>query len=299
MKTVLKPEHAETHAREESLVSLFAEWVQQGTENFFAAQRILLDLVMRQNAMAMGALRERLSATKPGTGALTGVAGEGFANFAAAQKILLELAKRQNEIVMLGVKERVGPATPAGAMADLLRHSVETFVNLQEHFLEAAAKQTKAWAESAKTGKPITAKEFADFAREEMASFVHTQKEFLDVIAEETAKATKEGKGTVKPTPKTDLTELARNSVDAFVEAQKELLDTAGRQIALNLKGVRKSADAFATRGESPLSALTRQGVENFVAAQKALLDVMVNPAVAKRSVGEHPRSAAHKAHAN
>jgi phage FluMu protein gp41 len=297
MKTVVEPEHAETHAREDALIPLFSEWVQQGTENFFAAQRILLDLVMRQNAMAINALRERLGTTSSGSTVLTGVAGEGFTNFFAAQKILLDLAKEQNEIVMTGVKERVGVASPVGAMTDLLRRSVETFINLQEHFLDAAAKQTKTWVDSAKTGKPLSAKGLGDFAREELANFVKTQKEFLDVIAEETAKATKEVKGTAKPAPKTDLDELARHSVDAFVEAQKRLLDTAGRQIELNIKGAKKSVDVLTTRGETTLTELTRQGVENFVAAQKALLDVMVKPA--KGSAKEHARSAANKARSN
>ena len=37
-------------AREPSSISMLAGWLQQGTESFFASQRILMDLVMRQNA---------------------------------------------------------------------------------------------------------------------------------------------------------------------------------------------------------------------------------------------------------
>jgi hypothetical protein len=37
------------HARPSSLVSLLSGWVQQGMESFFATQRILVDVAMRQN----------------------------------------------------------------------------------------------------------------------------------------------------------------------------------------------------------------------------------------------------------
>jgi hypothetical protein len=168
MKTVVQPEHAEAQAQEDSLISQFSDWVQQGTENFFGAQRILLDMVMQQNTLAMNALRERLTSTEPGTVVLKEVAGEDFANFIAAQKILLDLARQQNKIVINGVKERVGVSTPAGAMADLLRRSVETFIDLQQHFLDAAAKQGTAWTDTAKTRTGFRSKSFSEFASESM-----------------------------------------------------------------------------------------------------------------------------------
>lgn len=102
-----KTETKSEHPGETSPVSLFTEWMQQGTESFFATQRILLDLVMRQNAMAMNTIREGLAVARP-VSALGEIAGEGTNYFIAAQKILLQLARRQNEIVLNGVKER-GP----------------------------------------------------------------------------------------------------------------------------------------------------------------------------------------------
>src|SRR5262249_1647261 len=153
MRADLKPEPVEIRARETSPIALLSEWVKQGTESFFATQRILLDLVMRQNAMAMNAVREAVAAARPAPStALVELAGDGMANFIAAQKILLELAHKQNEIVLTGVAERVTTA-PAVAMTDLLRRSVNTFIQYQRHFLDVAAKQTHAWVESAKSGK--------------------------------------------------------------------------------------------------------------------------------------------------
>lgn len=111
MKQNTKSEQPEAPARAATPVAMFSEWIQQGTENYFAAQRILLDLVMQQNAMAMNTLRERFAVERP-VAAASEFAGEGVSNFIAAQKILLNLAERQNEIVMKGVKERVGVASP-------------------------------------------------------------------------------------------------------------------------------------------------------------------------------------------
>lgn len=297
MKTNGKPLSADAAAGRESLISQFSGWVQQGTENFFAAQRILLDLVMRQNTMAMEVLRGRLAAATPVSAVLTDAAAEGFANFIAAQRVLLELSKNQNEIVMTGVKERVAESPAAAAMADLLRRSVDMFIDLQEQFLNVAAKQSKAFEESAKKGKVFEPKGIGELAKEGIENFVVTQKKFLDVIAEETAKATKERTAATKPAKQTELVELTRHSVEAFLEAQKKLLETAGKQIEANVEAAGKAADAFTAARGSALGELTRQGVENFVSAQKALLDVMVKPAAAKGTAKEHAHPAKH-AHA-
>jgi len=294
MKANVKTEHHEA-PRPASPVALFSEWVQQGTESFFAAQRILLDLVMRQNAMAMNTLRERFAAPRGAAATVTELAGEGMTNFIAAQKILLHLAERQNDLVLKGIKERVGARTPAAAMTDMLRRSVETFINLQKHSLEVADTQTDAWVEAAKTGKAFTGKGVAVLAREGMEYFAETQKKFLDEVAKETAKAAeraKRGDGAEKEIEPTALVELAKESADAFVDAQKKLLDTAAKQVELNLKAARKTMDVFTPLPAKELADLTRQGVESFVAAQKALLDVMTKP----RNGASHP--GARRAHA-
>jgi hypothetical protein len=76
------------------------------------------------------------------------------------------------------------------AITDLLRRSVETFIDMQQEFLKIAGKQTHTWVESAKAGKLYQGEHVVELAREAMESFVKAQKHFMDVIAEETAKAT-------------------------------------------------------------------------------------------------------------
>src|SRR5579864_9418604 len=129
------------HNRESSFVTVLSGWAQQGVQSFFAMQRILLDLAMRQNANVMHALRQQLSDPHHSpTAILSEVPVVGMTNFIAGQNILLDLGKQQNEILMAGVKERIGDSPAAHAMTNLLQRSVNTFIHMQEEFLKIAGK---------------------------------------------------------------------------------------------------------------------------------------------------------------
>lgn len=269
----------EHHPRESSFVSILSGWAQQGVQTFFATQRILLDLAMRQNANVMHAVREQLSDPHHSpTAILSEVAGEGMANFIEGQQILLELGKQQNEILMNGVKERVGDCPRRMAAIDLLRRSVDTFIHMQQEFLKITEKQTHTWVEAAKSGKPYQPEHLVDLAREGMDNFVKAQKQFLDVVASETAKATG-GKHTegVKM-KKTELAEIARQTTESFIEAQKKLVDVAGQQMNTNVKTAGKTLELLRPFPFLPLAELTREGVKSYVDAQKALMDVIAKP---------------------
>lgn len=281
MPAVAKFESSRAHPRESSFVTLLSGWMQQGVNSFFATQRILLDLAMRQNASVMHLLRERLADPHHSPAAiLTELAGEGMSNFIEAQKVLLNLAQEQNQIVMSGVKERVGGSVPATAMTDLLRRSVATFIDMQQDFLKIAGKQTHTWMEAAKTGKAFDGERLIEMARDGMENFVHAQKKFLDVIAEETGKATsgKHANGAGKKMKKTEIAELARQATESFLEAQKNLFEVAGRQMNANLKTASKTMELMRPLPLMPLAELTREGVKSFVDAQKELMGVMLKP---------------------
>jgi HEPN domain-containing protein len=271
--------HESTHSKESSTVALLSGWAQQGVQTLFATQRILIDLAMRQNASVMHAVRQQLSDPRHSpTAILSEIAEEGLTNFMDGQKVLLELGKQQNEILMEGVRERIGDWPAAHAMTDLLRRSVETFIELQEEYLKIASKQTHTWLESAKTGKPYQPEHAIDLARESMESFVKAQKRFMDVLAEETAKATggKHTNGAGKKSKRTELTELARKATDSLMEAQKRLVDVAGRQMHAGVKTAGKALEILKPFPFLPVSELTREAVKSYVDAQKALMDVMV-----------------------
>lgn len=283
-----------THPRESSFVSIVSGWAQQGVQTFFATQRVLLDLAMRQNANVMHAVREQLSDPHHSPSAiLSEVAGEGMSNFIEGQKILLELGKQQNEILMSGVKERVGDYPAVQAITDLLQRSVETFIHMQHEFLKIAEKQTHTWVEAAKNGKPYQPEHLVELAREGMDNFVKAQKQFLDVIADETAKATggKHTEGT-KKLKKTELAEIARQATESFIEAQKKLVDVAGQQMNANVKTTGKTLELLRPFPFLPLAELTREGVKSYVDAQKALMEVIAKPSNGRQQPGrtEHAK---------
>ncbi len=260
------------HARPSSLVSLLSGWVQQGMESFFATQRILVDVALRQNATAMKAMRESISHPEHSPVALlTELAVEGTANYIDAQRILLDLVQQENDILMEGVKERVVGSNALAAMVNLVRRSVDGFVDMQQDFLTMASKHSQVWMEGMKHGKMYDRDHLVEVAREGMENFVNAQKKFLDVIAEETTLATSDKKPS-KPGKSTDVAALARESANALIEAQKKLLDVASAQMKANLKVANRSADMLAPF-RVPIAKLTNEGVKTFVDAEKAMID--------------------------
>jgi hypothetical protein len=276
----------ETHTRTSSPITMLSEWARQGTESFFATQKILLELVMRQNANTFKMVKERFAEARSlPASALTEVAGEGLSNFIASQRVILHLAERQNEILMSGVEERVEAIAPLSAVTGLVHRGIDTFIEMQQHFLTLAAKQADAWIEAGKSGDVFNGQGMAELARESVENFVRSQKKFLDAVAEETSHATGKTNGKRAEARNTELAEMAREAAEAFIDAQKKLLDVAAQQMAVSVATVRRSVDIMNPLPPAALADLTRQTVDTFVSAQKALLDIAAKP----------PRAAAHK----
>ncbi len=280
MREDVSKESPRSHPRESSLINLMSGWAQQGVQSYFATQRILMDLALRQNSSLMYALKERLSdPLHSPTHLLTELADEGVSNLVGAHKIFLDLAQRQNQIVMTGVKERMGDSSAAIAITDLLRRSLDIAIEMQQDFLHIAGKQSHAWIDKAKAGKALQGDAVIELAREAMEKFVHAEKQLLDAIAEQTAKATRKTPAGSKGKPrKTELAELASHATGAFIEAQKRLVDVAGRQVDANLKTASRTMDFLKPLEVMPLSDWTREGVKSFVDAQKALMDAVTKP---------------------
>jgi hypothetical protein len=289
---------------------LLSGWAQQGVQSYFATQRILLDLAMRQNSSVMHVMRERLSdPNRSPAKILSEIAGEGLTNLMEAQQVLLDLAQQHNEIVMDGVKERVAGSNVGIATAELLRRGIDNLIDTHHKFLKIVEKQSHTWIENAKAGKFPKNDALIEMAREAMDNFVHAEKHFLDVVAEETSRATngRHHGGSAKKTKKTELTDLARKATESFIEAQKKLFDVAGRQMNANLRTAGRTMDVLGPLPVLPFSDLTREGVKSFVDAQKALMEVMTKagngsthtakPHRGKKRTGT-ARAEAHAAHA-
>ncbi|MEO8598077.1 MAG: hypothetical protein ABI759_32455 [Candidatus Solibacter sp.] len=281
--------------REPSSISMLAGWLKQGTESFFASQRILMDLVMRQNAHTIGAFQGRIvEARDIASTAVTEMAGEGISNFIAAQRVLLNLAQRENEILTAVVKERIGGPAPVAAATDLFSRGVETIIGMQQHLLTLAARQADQWIDATKSGEPFEGLQLSALARESMATFVRSQKKFLDVLAEETAHATgAETNGKTHAGRKTELTELARQSAEAYIDAQKKLLDVVAQQLKVNAKTAKEAIGAINLLPAETLGELVRHTMEGLVESEQDLLNVMVKPpreAPQAHEAPEHPK---------
>ena len=283
MPRMEKSESSTVHTGDSSFVSLLSGWVQQGVENFFATQRILVDLAMTQNANAMKMIRSRFADPTFCPAAIASeLAGEVVSNFIEGQKLLLGLAQREHEIVTTGVRERVSGSTAATAVTDLVQHGFDTFVEMQQDFLKMAGKQTNTWLNAVKSGKGFDPEGMVEVAREAMETFVHTQKKFLDTIAEQTTKATS-GKEGARKMKLTELSELAKDATDAFIEAQKKLIDLAGRQVNANMRAAGRTLNMITPFPFIPIPDITREGVKNFVSAEKALIDTVMHRPETKR----------------
>jgi hypothetical protein len=252
--------------------------VQQGVESFFATQRILVDLAMRQNTSAMNSIREEIS--RPVHHAESGetpkdilveIAVEGTANYIEAQRILLDLAQQENEIVLNGVKERVDDNGTAAAMTNILRRSIDTFIEMEQRFLTIASKRTQGWLNSDDSKAHNT----VSLAGEAMKEFVATQKKFLDVISEET-RTTDGKKDRAAKKDKTDLAVLGRNAADSFINAQKKLLDVASQQANMSMSAASRAVDLKMPIRLMPMADAAGEGVRSFVDAEKALVDTIV-----------------------
>jgi hypothetical protein len=272
-------------ARESSFVNLLSGWVQQGVENFFATQRILVDLAMRQNGTAVDVMREKLTAPDFQPVAMAKeFAGEGMANFIEGQKLLLGLAQKESEILATGVKERIGGYAVTDALVNTIHRSVETFVEMQMEYLKSAGKQVHERLTAVKTGEEYEGDTLVELARGGLENFVHAQKKFLHVVAEETSRLTSGRDVTASKAKKTEMTKLAQEAADTFIEAQKKLMDVAARQIHVSLKAAGTAAKMMPTVPYREIPDLTREGFRSFVEAEKAVIESVTRRPEAKKA---------------
>lgn len=208
---------------------------------------------------------------------LTELAVEGSSSLVEAQRTLLGLAQQENEILLNGVKERISGFVPGVAMADLVRRSVDTLIEVQQELLTTTSKQTLAWLESEKAGKSDRSAHLLEFAREGVEAFARAQKKFLEALAQEAAKASggKHEQGS-KPVKKTEITHLAREAGNAFIEAQKRLLDVLGQQMNVNFDLATESLGMVSPSRLLPVASITNEEVKNFFKTESSLIGSLV-----------------------
>ena len=283
-----KEAKTEPQARESSFINLLSGWVQQGVENFFATQRILVDLAMRQSGTVIDVLREKLTAPDFQPVAVAKeFAGEGLTNFIEGQKLLLGLVQHENEILATGVKERIGGFAVTDALINTMHRGIDTFVEMQMEYLKNAGKQVHERLTAIKAGDEYEAETVIELARSGLENFVRAQKKFLHVVAEETSKLTAGKKAVATKAKKTEMTKLAEEAADTFIDAQKKLMDVAARQIHVSLKAAGTAAKMMPTVPYREIPDLTREGFRSFVEAEKAVIESVTRRPEPKRKMAK------------
>jgi len=265
-----------------------AGWARQGIESFVAAQKILLDLTAQENALVIGMVRERISNPRhrPDT-AVIKFADKGVENITSVGKILLDFAAGETALVADGITSVLPLPPVAGTVANVVRHRIDTLVDMQKNLLDAVAEQTHAVAESYEEGNGLkAAANVVELARRGIVDFVDTEKKFLDLAAEEvTAKpaARKAPRDRAKV-----LTDLAKEGVDKYIDAQKKLLNFAIHQLEAEAKPAAEEEEP-----QTSFAELTQKSVHNFVNAQKSLMDLAMKPI--RSAAPERAKKAAHR----
>jgi hypothetical protein len=262
----------------EASPSFMPGWARQGVQSFVAAQKIIMDLAAQENALLIGLVRERLS--KPGGelgSSVAGITEQGVKNLTEVGKILLDLAADETAIAVEGVKEGLRLPPPAAAMAEVVRHRVGTFVEMQKNLLDATADQAHAVAKSLREGEqPLSAVDFAELARRGFEDFVASEKKFLELASQEVSAATKgEKRASKAPKERMEvLTNTAREGAEKYVDTQKKLIDFTIEQLEETAKASRQHREGVRKEAMSSWGELTEKSVHNFVAAEKSLLDL-------------------------
>lgn len=224
---------------------------------------------------------------------LTELAVEGASSFIETQRIFLNLAQQENELLMNGVKERVGDSTPAVAMTDLMRRSLDTLITMQQDFLTLTSKQTLQWIEAVQAGKPYQSKHFVEIAQEAMEKFVHAHKNLLEVLTQETVKATSGKSERPKPAKKTEVTKLAREASALLIDAQKKVLDVVGQQMNTNLNTATAAVETLSPARLASVTELPVRAVKTFFESEKALLQSLIEPRKKVSPIDKHEKKRA------
>lgn len=282
--------------------SFLTGWARQGVQGFVAAQKILLDLAAQENALLIGMMREQLSKPgfRPGV-AMAGIAEKGVKNLTNAGVILLDLAAGETALAVDGVKEGLHLPVAAGAMAEVVRHRVDTLIEMQKRLLDATAKQAHAVAESYREGEGgLAVANVAELAGRGVEGFMESEKKFLNLAAQEFSAATKGGKRTHKPPRERMevLTKVVREGGEKYIETQTKLLELAIKQLEATAKAGTELKEAAQKDALPSLGELTEKSVKNIVTAEKSLLDLAMNPRKGPgREQGRKVRRLRHRTH--
>jgi hypothetical protein len=202
----------------------------RGVHNFFEAQRLLLDMLARQNTIVADGLKPGLTGTP--AEALADVVHRGLDNFILAQKRFMDIfeAEAEGAVKDFGEDKRFD----AARLTTLAREGMRNFVASQKQFLEIVEEKLAARAEGTTEAEGEQQHiDLFDMAKQSVDAFVEAQKRLLDLASDQIDVNVKMAREVFSPeTDKrttTTFPDLVKKSVDSFVAAQKALVEVASR----------------------------------------------------------------------
>ena len=224
---------------------------------------------------------------------LTTFAVEGTSAFVEMQRTLLDLIQRENEIVFTGMKERVGKFTPAAALTDLTRRTLDAVLGAQQEFLTITSKRSMEWLHADQTRKPKVSATILEAARDGLEAFARAQNKFLAALEEETTRVTAGKQRVSNPAKKTELAELGRDAASAFIEAQQRLVDIFGQQMNVNLDLALQSVETVSPSRLLPVLSFAGKEAGRLLDAEKSLVKSSIRPV----TVSKGKRARTHSKH--
>jgi hypothetical protein len=203
-----------------------ADFAGEGIQTLMEAQRQMLDVAARQNAILSEGLQPGLAST-PVSG-LAEVVHQGLDNFIMAQKEFLNIIQTQADGAVNDFGE--GKRFETGRLAELAREGTRNFLESQKKFLDIVEEQlTTKKKPAAGNGKGRRVDLF-EMGKKSVDALIEAQQRLLD-LASEQVKANVEFardifSSDVRPT---SISEVVKKSVDSFVAAQKALLELASK----------------------------------------------------------------------
>ncbi len=262
-------------------LSMFAEAVRLGVDNYVATQKVLLDLAATQSAALTEAMKHNfgMAGWAP---AMADLAGQGAQSFLASQKTMLDLALQQNLTSVAAMKNASNNNPAAQSILDMMAKGAESYAGMQKQFLDMAAQQTEMATKAAREGRPAAAaipmEQFAEMSKQATDAWVATQKNILDMVQQHTASMAERAKAPAAdasaagaPAPAADFASMARQGFEQYMEGQKKFVETAQQQMA---EAARMWTTGAAYRPPVTLNDLARQGMDAWVTTQRAMLDL-------------------------
>jgi hypothetical protein len=267
-------------------MTMFAEMVRQGVDNFVATQKMMLDLAAHQGEVMADAMKKNfgLAGWAP---AMADLAGQGMQAFLSSQKMMLDLGLQQNRVALGALKTWAGSNAAAQSILEMLERGGQSYVEMQKQMLEMAGQQTELAMKAAKEGRPGAAalpmEQIAEFSKQGVQAWVESQKRILDMIQQQThklsdktkeqteAKSEAKPEAAAAPAPAGDFAAMARSSFEQYLEMNRKFMEMAGQQMAEMTKAF---TGGVTYRPPVTLQDLARQGLDAWVNTQRAMLDL-------------------------